>query len=124
MVKASNAPARRRRRRKLFAAAKGFRGERKNIYRVARNAVYKARQHAYADRRRQRRDLKRLWIARINAAARPMGLPYNRLIHGLAAAGVQVDRRALAELAVKEPASFAALVAEAKRALPSEQRAV
>ncbi len=117
MVRATNAAARRNRRKKIFREARGFRAERKNIYRVARNAVFKARQHAYADRRRQRRNIKRLWVVRINAAVRPLGLPYNRFIDGLKKAGVALDRRALADLAVSSPDAFGALVEEARRAL-------
>lgn len=119
MVKATNAPARKRRRKKIYNEAKGFRGARKNIWRVARNAVFKARQHSFADRRRQRRTLKRLWIVRINAACRSFGLPYNRFIEGLHKAGVEIDRRALAEMAVASPESIRSLVAVAQNALGS-----
>jgi len=120
MTRATNAPARHRRRNKLFARTKGFRGARKNIYRVARNAAFKAGQHAYADRRRRRRLFRRLWVARINAAAREYGLPYNKLMRGLARAGIALDRKALATLAVESPAAFKTLVASAHQALQAE----
>jgi large subunit ribosomal protein L20 len=120
MARATNAPQRRRRRKKLLAVAKGFRGARKNIYRVARNAAFKARQHAYADRRRRRRLLRRLWITRINAAVRPHDLPYNRFMSGLKKAGVELDRRMLAETAARSPESWRALVETAKKALGEE----
>ena len=117
MVRATNAPARRRRKRKLLHEARGFRASRKNIYRVAKNAVFKARQHSYADRRRQRRLLRRLWITRINAAVRLHGLPYNRFIEGLAKAGVDLDRHTLAEMAVTSPEAMRSLVDVARNAL-------
>ncbi len=117
MVRATNAPQRRRRRKKVLTTAKGFRGARKNLYRTARNATFKARQHAYADRRRRRRLLRRLWITRINAAVRPFDIPYNRFMRGLKNAGVELDRRILAETATRSPASLRALVEIAKKAL-------
>jgi large subunit ribosomal protein L20 len=117
MVRATNAPQRRRRRKKLLTRVKGFRGARKNLYRVARNAAFKARQHAYADRRRRRRLFRRLWIARINAAVRPYGLPYNRFISGLQKAGIELDRRMLAETAARSPEAFRDLVTLAQQAL-------
>ncbi|HUV86940.1 MAG TPA: 50S ribosomal protein L20 [bacterium] len=117
MVRATNAPHRRRRRKKLLLRAKGFRGARKNLYRVARNAAFKARQHAYADRRRRRRILRRLWITRINAAVRPFNLPYNTFMHGLKKAGVDVNRKMLADTAVRSPDAFRSLVEVAHNAL-------
>ena len=115
MVRATNAPQRRRRRKKVLTTAKGFRGARKNLYRTARNATFKARQHAYADRRR--RLLRRLWITRINAAVRPFDIPYNRFMRGLKNAGVELDRRMLADTAARSPESIRALVEIAKKAL-------
>ena len=97
--------------------AKGYFGRRKNVWTVAINAVEKALGYAYRDRRVRKRDFRRLWIARINAAARAHGLSYSRLINGLNKAGVTIDRKALADLAVHEPAAFAAVVAQAKAAL-------
>ena len=117
MVRATNAPQRRRRRKKVLATAKGFRGARRNLYRTARNATFKARQHAYADRRRRRRLMRRLWITRINAAVRPFDIPYNRFMSGLKKAGVDLDRRALAETAARSPESMQALVETAQKAL-------
>jgi len=119
MVRATNATARHRRHKKLYEKTKGFRGERKNIYRIARNAAFKAGQHAFTARRGRRRLMKRLWIIRINAAARGLGLPYNQFIRGLVKAGVGLDRRQLAELAIHAPDSFKSLVAAAKKALGS-----
>ena len=117
MVRTTNAPQRRRRRKKVLATAKGFRGARRNLYRTARNATFKARQHAYADRRRRRRLMRRLWITRINAAVRPFDIPYNRFMRGLKKAGVDLDRRMLAETAARSPESLRALVETAKKAL-------
>jgi large subunit ribosomal protein L20 len=117
MVRATNAPQRRRRHKKLLQRTKGFRGARKNLYRVARNAAFKARQHSYEDRRRRRRTLKRLWITRINAAVRPFDLPYNRFMHGLKKAGVDLNRKMLAETAARSPDAFRSLVEVARNAL-------
>jgi large subunit ribosomal protein L20 len=117
MVRATNAPQRRRRRKKLFQRTKGFRGARKNLYRVARNAAFKARQHSYEDRRRRRRAFKRLWITRINAAVRPFDLPYSRFMQGLKKAGVDLNRKMLAETAARSPDAFRSLVDIARNAL-------
>ncbi len=117
MVRVTNAPSRRRRHKKVLNRAKGFRGSRKNLYRVARNATFKAQQHSYADRRRRRRLLKRLWITRINAAARSFDLPYNRFMQGLKKAGVELDRRILAETAARSPEAFRSLAEIARKAL-------
>jgi len=87
------------------------------LFTVARNAAFKAEQHAYADRRRKRRALRRLWIVRINAAVRPLGLSYSEFIAGLSQAGVKLDRRVLAEMATTSPQSFAPLVELSKKAL-------
>ncbi|MGD8719632.1 MAG: 50S ribosomal protein L20 [Candidatus Zixiibacteriota bacterium] len=117
MVKATNAPQRRRRRKKVLERAKGFRGARGKLYRIARNATFKARQHSFADRRRRRRLFHRLWITRINAAVRPYGLSYSRFIQGLKKAGVELNRRALAETAARSPEAFRALAEVARQAL-------
>src|SRR3569833_4544309 len=95
------------RHKKVLDLAKGYRGRRKNVYRIAKEAVMKAGQYAYRDRRQKKRDFRALWIARINAAARPLGLSYSRMINGLSLAGIEIDRKALADLAVQEPAGFA-----------------
>jgi large subunit ribosomal protein L20 len=100
--------------KKVIAKAKGFRGRRGNVFRVAKQAVMKAGQYAYRDRRVRKREFRALWIARINAAARPHGLSYSRMIHGLAVAGVEVDRKNLADLAVADPRAFGALAELAK----------
>ena len=107
----------RRRRKKILKAAKGFRGGRSKLYRTARNAVFKAWIYAYRDRRRRKRDFRRLWISRINAAARLNGVSYSQLIHGLAKADIAVNRKMLADLAVRDPGAFTAVVEQAKAQL-------
>jgi large subunit ribosomal protein L20 len=107
----------RARHKKTLKAAKGYYGRRKNIYRAAVQAVEKAGQYAYRDRRRKKRNFRSLWIQRINAATRELGLTYGRFIDGLGKAGIGVDRKILADLAVREPQAFAALVEKAKAAL-------
>ena len=97
----------RRRRKKVLKAAKGYRGGRSKLFRTAADAVDKALGYAYRDRRVRKRDFRRLWIARINAAARLNGLSYSKFMHGLKQAGVGLDRKVLAELAVSDPAGFA-----------------
>ena len=114
MPRVKRAVIRRRRLKKLFKASKGFFGGRKNLIRTATNAVQKARQYQYRDRRVRKRDFRRLWIARINAAARINGISYSQFIHGLSIAGVEVNRKMLADLAVHDPAGFTALVEQAK----------
>jgi large subunit ribosomal protein L20 len=106
--------ATRRRRKKVFDRAEGFRGKRKNVWRVAKQAVDRAGQHAYKGRKLKKRDFRRLWIIRINAASRLHGLSYSRFMHGLKQAGIELDRRVLAHLAVSEPDTFAALVEKAR----------
>ncbi len=105
------------RHRKIIKKAKGYYGRRKNIFRVANQAVEKAGQYAYRDRRQRKRNFRALWIQRINAAARLEGMTYSRLIDGLTKAGVEVDRKMLADLAVREPAAFKAIAERAKAAL-------
>ena len=107
----------RARHKKTLKAAKGYSGRRKNVYRAAIQAVEKAGQYAYRDRRRKKRTFRSLWIQRINAATRELGLTYGRFIDGLGKAGVAVDRKILADLAVREPQAFASLVERAKAAL-------
>ncbi|QRE72897.1 50S ribosomal protein L20 [Methylobacterium aquaticum] len=106
--------------KKVFKAAKGYYGRRKNTIRIAKQAVEKGMQYAYRDRKNKKRNFRALWIQRINAAVRPHGLTYSRFINGLAKAGVQVDRKALSELAIHEPAAFVAVVEKAKSVLPAE----
>ncbi len=105
------------RHKKVIAQAKGYRGRRKNVYRVAVQAVTKAGQYAYRDRRQKKRQFRALWIARINAAARLNGLSYSRLINGLSKASIEVDRKMLAELAVNDATAFSHLAEKAKSAL-------
>jgi large subunit ribosomal protein L20 len=105
------------RHKKTLKLAKGYYGRRKNTIRVAKQAVEKAGQYAYRDRRVRKRKFRALWIQRINAAAREQGLTYGRFIDGLGKAGVEIDRKVLADLAVREPDAFKALVAKAEAAL-------
>ena len=98
------------RHKKVIAQAKGFRGSRNNVYRVAKEAVIKAGQYAYRDRRQKKRQFRALWIIRINAAARECGISYSRLIAGLTKAEINIDRKVLAQLAVSDPAGFKAIV--------------
>ena len=100
--------------KKLLKQAEGRRGAKRKLVRPAREAALHALTYAYRDRRQRRRDLRRLWIARINAAARQGGLPYNRFMHGLHQAGVEIDRKVLADLAVRDSGSFTHLVEVAK----------
>ncbi|HKK26720.1 MAG TPA: 50S ribosomal protein L20 [Gemmatimonadota bacterium] len=101
--------ARNKRRKKILEEAKGYFGGRSKLYRPARNAVERGWSYAYRDRRRKKRDFRRLWISRINAAARQHGLSYSRFIAGLKAADVELNRKILADLAVREPEAFAEL---------------
>jgi large subunit ribosomal protein L20 len=105
--------------KKVLKAAKGYYGRRKNTIRVAKQAVERAQQYAYRDRKRKKRTLRALWIQRLNAAVRPFGLTYSRFINGLDKAGVAVDRKILSDLAIHEPAAFAAIVGQAQTALAS-----
>ncbi len=105
------------RHRKIIKAAKGYYGRRKNTFRIANQAVEKAGQYAYRDRKARKQNFRSLWIQRINAATREHGLTYGRFINGLNRAGIEVDRKVLADIAVHEPASFKALVEKAEAAL-------
>ena len=105
--------------KKVYKAAKGYFGRRKNTIRVAKQAVEKANQYAYRDRKRRKRTFRALWIQRLNAAVRPFGLNYSRFIDGLSKAGLMVDRKVLSDLAITEPAAFQAIVEKAKAALPA-----
>ena len=120
MPRAKNSVATRRRRKKVLKAAKGYYGARSRSFKVAKQAVIKAGQYAYRDRRQRKRQFRALWILRINAEARAHGLSYSRFMAGLKKAGILVDRRVLADLALKEKTAFAALVAQAKTALNQE----
>ena len=107
----------RRRHKKILNQAKGYYGARSRVYRVAKQAVIKAGQYAYRDRRNRKRAFRALWIARINAGARANGLSYSRLIAGLKKANVEIDRKVLADLAMNEQQAFAAVVEKAKASL-------
>lgn len=106
--------------KKVLKAAKGYYGRRKNTIRIAKQAVEKAAQYAYRDRKRRKRTFRALWIQRLNAAVRPFGLTYSRFINGLDLAGITVDRKVLSDLAITEPAAFEAIVQQAKAALPAQ----
>ncbi|MDP6184663.1 MAG: 50S ribosomal protein L20 [Gammaproteobacteria bacterium] len=105
------------RHKKVIDQAKGYRGRRKNVYRVAKQAVIKAGQYAYRDRRQRKRQFRALWIIRINAAARLFGLSYSRFMNGLSRAEIEIDRKILADLAVNDRDAFAQLAEQAKAAL-------
>ncbi|MGH1437045.1 MAG: 50S ribosomal protein L20 [Lewinella sp.] len=115
MPRSVNAVASRRRRKKILKAAKGYFGARKNVYTVAKNAVEKAMQYSYRDRRNKKRAFRRLWIARINAGARMHGLTYSRLIHGLKESNIDLNRKVLADLAMNHPDVFKEVVAKAQK---------
>ena len=117
MPRGTSAGARNKRKKKIFKVAKGYFGGRKNLYRTAKDAVEKGWEHAYRDRKKKKRNFRRLWITRINAAARENDLSYSRLMNGLKTAGVELDRKALADLAVRSPDAFAALAERAKEAI-------
>ncbi len=107
----------RARHKKVIAQAKGYRGRRKNVFRVATQAVTKAGQYAYRDRRQRKRQFRALWIARINAGARTCGLTYSRFINGLKKASIEIDRKILADLAIHDKTAFSALAEKAKASL-------
>jgi large subunit ribosomal protein L20 len=123
MPRVKRGTVRRAKRKKLLARAKGFYQTKSKLYRAAKQSVDTALKYAFVGRRLRKRDFRRLWVTRINAAARENGLSYSQFIKGLALAGVTLDRKMLAELAVSEPAAFAALVTQAKNALPATQAA-
>ncbi|MCG8511615.1 MAG: 50S ribosomal protein L20 [Rhodospirillales bacterium] len=106
------------RHKKVLGMAKGYRGRSKNNFRLALERVEKGLQYAYRDRRTRKRQFRRLWIQRINAGARECGLTYSQFMNGLSRAGIEIDRKVLADLAVREPSSFKALVEQARAALP------
>ena len=109
-----------KKRREVLERASGYRGQRSRLYRKAKEQVTHSLVYAYADRRTRKGDFRRLWIQRINAGARANGMTYNRFIQGLKVAGVEVDRRILAELAVNDPAAFTTLVEVARAAVPAQ----
>jgi len=119
MARVKRAVNAQKKRRAVLEQASGYRGQRSRLYRKAKEQVTHSLVYSYADRRTRKGDFRKLWIARINAASRANGMTYNRFIQGLKAAGVEVDRRMLAELAVNDAAAFSALVVIAREALPS-----
>ncbi len=117
MSRSTNSPASRKRRKRTLLRAKGFRGFRSKLFRYAKDAVRKAQTYEYRDRKKRKGQFRRLWIARISAAVRNEGLTYSRFIEGLKAAQIETDRKILADLAVTDPATFSAIVAQVKQAL-------
>ncbi len=122
MPRATNGPASRNRRRRVLFKTKGFRGNRSRLYRYAKDALYKAQTWAYRDRKNRKRTFRNLWIARINAGSRALGLSYSRLMEGLIHLNVNLDRKVLADMAVTSPHAFEELVAQAKHALESKAK--
>jgi large subunit ribosomal protein L20 len=120
MPRVKRGVASRARRKKVLEQAKGYYGARSRQFKVAKQAVIKAGQYAYRDRRQRKRQFRNLWVIRINAAARTHGLSYSRFIAGLKKAAIEVDRRVLADLAMHEPAAFAALAEQARQALDAD----
>ncbi|AEF39953.1 MULTISPECIES: 50S ribosomal protein L20 [Hoyosella] len=123
MARVKRAVNAQKKRRTILEGAKGYRGQRSRLYRKAKEQMLHSMTYSYRDRRARKGDFRKLWITRINAAARANDITYNRLIQGLKAAGVEVDRKNLAEIAVSDPDAFAALVSVAKDALPADVNA-
>ncbi len=123
MARVKRAVNAQKKRRSTLERAAGYRGQRSRLYRKAKEQVTHSLVYSYNDRRKRKGDFRKLWIQRINAAARANGITYNRFIQGLKAAGIEVDRRMLAELAVNDEAAFATLVETAKKALPADVNA-
>lgn len=123
MSRATNSPASRKRRKRTLLRAKGFRGFRSKLFRYAKDAVRKAQTYEYRDRKRRKGQFRALWIARISAAVRNEGLTYSRFMEGLKAAGIEADRKILADLAIADAAAFSAIIAQAKQALESKSAA-
>ncbi len=120
MSRATNSPASRARRKRTLLRAKGFRGFRSKLFRYAKDAVRKAQQYEYRDRKKRKGQFRRLWTQRINAACRNEDLTYSRFIEGLKAAGIEADRKILADLAVVDAPAFSAIIAQAKAALEAK----
>jgi large subunit ribosomal protein L20 len=123
MPRATNSPASRKRRKRVLLRAKGFRGFRSKLFRYAKDAVRKAQTYEYRDRKRRKGQFRRLWTQRINAAVRAEGMTYSRFIEGLKAAGIETDRKILADLAVTDAAAFSAVIAQSKAALEKKASA-
>ena len=116
MSRATNAVARKRRKKKVLKQAKGYFGRKHSSYRLANEQVMRSGNYAYRDRRRRKRDMRRLWIVRINAAARREGLSYSQFMHGLNEAGVEINRKMLADIAVRDPEAFRRFAEQAREA--------
>ena len=114
MPRVNHAVATKKRKKKVLKLAKGYWGVRSRLFRTAQEAVDRAQAYAYRDRRQRKRDFRRLWIARINAAARLNGMSYSQLVHGLDKAGIDLNRKILADLAVRDPSAFTAVVEQAR----------
>lgn len=114
MPRVNHAVATKKRKKKVLKLAKGYWGGRSRLFRTAQEAVDRAQAYAYRDRRQRKRDFRRLWIARINAAARLNGMSYSQLVHGLDKAGIDLNRKILADLAVRDPSAFTAVVEQAR----------
>jgi large subunit ribosomal protein L20 len=123
MPRVKRGTVRRAKRKKLLSRAKGYYQTKSKLYRAAKEAVDTAGKYAYVGRKNKKRDFRRLWVVRINAAARENGLTYSQLIRGLKAAGISIDRKMLADLAATQSAAFARVAAQAKAALPSQPSA-
>ena len=119
MPRATNAPATRRRRKRILRRARGYWGNKSRLYRFAKDAVDRAGQYAYRDRRKKKSEWRKLWIVRVNAACRENGISYSRFMHGLKEAGIELNRKALSEIAIHDEAAFKVLVAKANSALGS-----
>ena len=120
MARVTNSPASRKRRKKVLKYAKGYFGSKSKLFRYAKEAVQHAWQYAYADRRKKKANMRGLWIVRLNAACRGAGISYSRFIEGLKAANIQLDRRALSEIAIADAVAFKSLVAKAQDALKAK----
>ncbi|QQL44781.1 50S ribosomal protein L20 [Sulfuriroseicoccus oceanibius] len=123
MPRATNSPASRKRRKRWLKKAKGYRGTRSKLYRYAKDAVFKAQTWAYRDRKNNKRNFRALWIQRINAATRAEGLSYSRFTEGLKAAGIELDRKVLSDMAIQDPAAFKTIVEQAKAGLEAKKAA-
>ncbi len=123
MPRATNAPASRERRKRVLDQASGYRGRRSKLFRYAKDATMKGKYWSYRDRKTRKRNFRMLWIARVNAAARANGLTYSRFMEGVKAAGIDLDRKVLSDLAITEEATFQAIVAKAVDALKSKSQA-
>ena len=122
MPRATNAPASRERRKRVLDAAKGYRGRRLKLFRYAKDATMKGKYWAYRDRKTKKRNFRMLWVQRLNAAVRAQGLTYSRFAEGLKAAGIGLDRKILADLAITEEATFKSIVEQAKSALENKSK--